>query len=835
MRVRLLVLLLAVLVLPAPALAAPAPVDSQPAATAVSPAAAATSEATTAQPNVLVILTDDQPMALFNRTLHPAVFGRLVDQGMTFNRSYVNTPFCCPSRSQLYTGLSEEHTGVDTNVTDQNLSPRPAHILRRPTIMQALRDRGYRTMLSGKWLNAESCAPREDFDRFTCTTTYRKKSPVIVEGGTARTVSGYTTDVLARRLADHVRETPATTPFFAVYAPPSPHLPFDDDRYATLRAPLPTGANTDEATLTSGKPEYAREHSSSPSERAQWASMFRGASQATRGMDDDIGRLLDSLGSRLDNTMVVFTSDNGYQFGEHRYEGKLVPYEESVRVPLVVRYPPLVPTTRARSVSALAQTVDVTATIAAVTGLNWAAGDGRSLVPVLTGQASAVRDAALITQCGGTSAPCAPRWERRADGPFLNASPPSYAAVVTRTAKYVEYVTGERELYDLAADPAELRNLAGSASSATLQTDLAAKLKAQRAPRLDTTITSGPLGALRTRVGRFTYFAPSRSATYQCRLIRTGAPTPSWRSCGDQEELMGAVPDGTYRFEVRGVDAGSVDSTPAAREFSVASTGPAVRIDSAPPARTRNTSLTFGFSSPTATSFGCALHRLNEPRTFTNCTSPSMTYGPLAPGRWVFSVVGRDSGGAVTWPPAQALVDLDTAPPVLWSDPRVPEVTRSADLTIRLRANEPATMRCSLDGASAVACGSAGRASYAMTGLRAGAHKLAVRATDTLGNAATTTVSWSVSQAVPLVSIASGPPAETTSTTATFTLSGTDRQSSGRRLRYFRVTVDGGPAFLSWTTLHLEGLARGRHQVAVTAVDAAGNESSPASYSWRVT
>jgi len=696
--------------------------------------------------------------------------------------------------------------------------------------MEALRDRGYRTMLSGKWLNAESCALRSDFDRFTCTTTYRKTSPVIVEGGTTRTAAGYTTDVLAGRLAEHVRETPAGTPFFAVYAPPSPHLPFDDDRYGTLRAPLPKGPNHDEATLTSGKPEHAREHSSSPTERALWQDEFRGAAQATRGLDDSIALLLDSLGSRLDNTMVVFTSDNGYHFGEHRYDGKLVPYEESVRVPLVVRYPPLVPTTRARSTGALAQTVDVTATIAAVAGVEWAAGDGRSLVPVLTGQASRVRESALITLCTGTSAPCAPRWERRADGPFRNASPPGYAALVTSTTKYIEYTTGEKELYDLAADPAELRNLAGSGQTG----EFAAQLRALRAPRLETTIAAGPFGAVRSRVARFSYFSPSRFATYQCRLVRDGATAPAWRGCGDQEELVAALPDGSYRFEVAGRDGDRVDATPATRQFSLSSTGPTVRIDTAPPARTRNTTLTFGFSSPTATSYSCALTRLGAPVVYSSCTGPSRTYSSVAPGRWVFSVIARNSTGRQSSIPAQALVDLDTAPPVLWGDPRVPHVTSSTAVTVRLRANEPADMRCSLNGAPAVACGSGGRASYAMTGLRLGAHKLAVQATDRLGNVGTTTVSWSVSQADPTVTISSGPPAQTSATTATFALSAVDGQVSGRLMRYFRVRVDRGPTFLSWTTLHLEGLARGRHVVEVTAVDLAGNESSPASYSWRV-
>ena len=80
---------------------------------------------------------------------------------MLFKRAYVNTSLCCPSRAQIITGLYEHHTGVDTNAVP----------LERPTIVEALHDIGYRTMLAGKYLNSWACTPRPEFDRWACVGT----------------------------------------------------------------------------------------------------------------------------------------------------------------------------------------------------------------------------------------------------------------------------------------------------------------------------------------------------------------------------------------------------------------------------------------------------------------------------------------------------------------------------------------------------------------------------------------------------------------------------------------------------------------------------------------
>src|SRR5712691_11235030 len=112
------------------------------------------------RPNILLFVADDQAWSDFDRRLNPTVFSQIVDQGVLFKRAYVNTSLCCPSRSEIMTGLYEHHTGVDANEVP----------LTRPTLPQALHSVGYRTMLAGKYLNSwPTCDPRPEFDRWLCT------------------------------------------------------------------------------------------------------------------------------------------------------------------------------------------------------------------------------------------------------------------------------------------------------------------------------------------------------------------------------------------------------------------------------------------------------------------------------------------------------------------------------------------------------------------------------------------------------------------------------------------------------------------------------------------
>ena len=327
------------------------------------------------RPNILLIVSDDQAWSDFDRQLMPTVFSQLVDQGVLFRRAYVNTSLCCPSRSEIMTGLYEHHTGVDAND-----SP-----LLRPTLPQSLHDAGYHTMLAGKYLNSwPSCDPRPEFDRSLCVSGEEPSglsllNPYINVDGTWTQFTRWQTDILSEQAADFIDTTPADQPFFVMYTPMSPHLPADDTRYEDMAVTPPRPPSFDVNTLTGGNPLYARRGPLSPEEIATSDDHFVHMAHSVRSLDDSVATLLQAVGDRADNTLVIYLSDNGFLYGEHRRFGKNDAWEGSVRVPMVIRYPALLPGSQSYVTDALAQNVDVAPTIADVAGIPWAA-DGRSLV-----------------------------------------------------------------------------------------------------------------------------------------------------------------------------------------------------------------------------------------------------------------------------------------------------------------------------------------------------------------------------------------------------------------------------------------------------------------------
>ena len=187
------------------------------------------------RPNVLILLSDDQAFRLFTGRLMPRTFADLVNRGVYFTRNYVNDSECCPSRASILTGLFAHDTGVDANTRPLD-GTTPA----RPTFVQALHDAGYRTMLDGKYLNSESCAPQPGWDEWICgkDPQMSEVDPILTIAGHTGVVHGYTADILADHAIDFIRRNadPAH-PFFVYYTPRDPHLPANDPRSATVRIP----------------------------------------------------------------------------------------------------------------------------------------------------------------------------------------------------------------------------------------------------------------------------------------------------------------------------------------------------------------------------------------------------------------------------------------------------------------------------------------------------------------------------------------------------------------------------------------------------------------------
>jgi arylsulfatase A-like enzyme len=194
----------------------------------------------------------------------------------------------------------------------------------------------------------------------------------------------------------------------------------------------------------------------------------RNAYRTLLAVDDLVEGVFGALEDKgvLDRTVVVFMTDNGYAFGEHRWEDKRCPYDECGHTPLLVRYPGRA----GRIVSALADNVDIAPTLADIAGVTPSIPlDGVSLLPIITGAATSVQDEVLLHWVGGNA-----RGIPGAGRTFV----PGYWGIRDAHYKYIEYATGDIELYNMKADPWELRNRAGDATFVDIQADLAARLHA---------------------------------------------------------------------------------------------------------------------------------------------------------------------------------------------------------------------------------------------------------------------------------------------------------------------------------------------------------------------
>ena len=775
------------------------------------------------RPNIVLLISDDQAWSTMSRDLMPSVYSQLVDEGVLFRRAYVNTSLCCPSRAQILTGLYEHDTGVDGNEVP----------LDRPTIVQALHDSGYRTMLAGKYLNSwNSCLPRPEFDRWSCVVSHEPSSnslldPMVNVDGNWQQFHGYQPDVLGDQLAEFISTTPDDQPFFAMYAPTSPHLPADDPRYDSMEVSPPRGPSWNVNTMTEGNPLFARRAAFSAQEIADSDDRYTRMARATRSLDDAVARILSSLGDRANDTLVVYLSDNGFLYGEHRRFGKNDAWEESVRVPMVVRYPAATgggPT----ATNALVQNIDIAPTLAEVAGIRWAA-DGRSFLPLLTGQEKQIRSAALIEHCRGASMGTIPCSGLLYDGG--NTDTPGFEGIVTDRYKYVRYDDGSVQVIDLKRDPLELHNLARRPGARGLRSWLAARLARRLRPAATTTIATGPGATLGSRVAAFTYFSPSRLATYRCRLIHDGEEEP-WHACPSAGTAYGDLAEGRYKFQVVGTDGhGHADPTPASRLFTVApTTGPSVGLLTHPDLTQTGDAASFTYTSSVAhAQFECRLSSWpDDDSPWSTCNPLGVSYAGLTDGAYLFEVRVHDPNtGAIGTPGAGWLFSVDTAGPVETIVSHPDEVTRRRAASFRFIADEllGEGTTCSLDGRAAAKCaGGHFRANH----LRPGAHTLRITATDRLGTKGVTTFQWTVVLHPPKLLVNDGPENQPAGTDAVFYL-----WSDGNP-PLFLCRLDGGPLMPCFNKAELSGLKVGPHALTAYSTDAAFNTSAPQVWHWMV-
>jgi arylsulfatase A-like enzyme len=432
------------------------------------------------RPSFIVILTDDQRHDEIEHM--PAVVQRLAGEGVTFDNAFVTTPLCCPSRASVLTAVYAHKHGIKL------LGGAPIFDA-RSTLATWLHGAGYRTALIGKYMNDNAkLAPRipagwdtwitfadepRSFLKAALYYDYRlNENGVMTRRGHAP--EDYSTDVLRNLAVRFVRES-AGQPFLLLFTPFAPHLPAipaarHGGRLADVA--LPSAPSFQEAD-TGDKPAYvaiarrlaARTVRGQPRDQAAEIRAMRVAAlESLLAVDEAVAALLDTLEElgRADDTVVIYTADNGVMWGEHWLLGKSVPYEEAIRVPLIIRYPRLIQGLRRDG--HLVLNLDLAPTVAELAGVAVPERvDGRSLVPLLraadTNGAVPWRSDFLIESFSTVPAP--------------------HRAVRSDRWKYVRNESDPpfEELYDLTRDPHEMENLLVVAPADPTHRDTAATMR----------------------------------------------------------------------------------------------------------------------------------------------------------------------------------------------------------------------------------------------------------------------------------------------------------------------------------------------------------------------
>ncbi len=463
----------------------------------------------------MILLDDLDAQSYFDAHRFPVFDHELVQRGTTFTHHFVTDSLCCPSRASILRGQLVHNHGTLGNEPPRGGFERfIAAGDEQSTVATWLHDAGYRTALFGKYLNGYPKSTNrghippgwDEWASPVAGNPYRELGYVMNENGRevryGTKARDYMVDVLTQKSVDFVRRASATEPFFLEIAPYVPHQPATPaprfaNRFAGARAPRT--ASFDRRAGRS-EPDWLRTRPPlSPPVVDYTDALYRKRLQDLLAVDDMIRSVVDALraSGRLDSTYLVVTSDNGFHLGQHRLPpGKQTPFEEDIRVPLVVRGPGVPSGAR---VDAMTATTDLAPTIAALAGAPIPEFvDGRSLVPLLGGDPPPAdwRDVALIEHYELVHPPRLPPDQDpyREDAPDAPSEPdddagyagaaladvprsrlsldvfvPSYQAIRTSRYLYAEYSGGARQLYDLRDDPHELHDLVRTADPALLQ------------------------------------------------------------------------------------------------------------------------------------------------------------------------------------------------------------------------------------------------------------------------------------------------------------------------------------------------------------------------------
>ncbi|MFM9955514.1 MAG: sulfatase-like hydrolase/transferase [Opitutaceae bacterium] len=436
------------------------------------------------RPNILLVVVDDLRFDDFGAAGHPFArtthLDRLAREGAQFKNFFAVTPLCSPSRANILTGLETRHHGILDN-TDR--SPR-SHAL--PTFARNLHAAGYHTGFIGKWHMGNDPTPRPGFDYWVAMKGQGEVAdPELYENGRLARVPGYVTDIFTERAVGFLQQR-RTAPFLLILSHKALHpnkvqradgtteaigeggfIPAE--RHKTLYAGAQPARRGNYAVPPRGKPALERPipglkplgpDTVTPDET------IRERLRMLAAVDEGLGQIFAELEKQgtLNQTVVMVIGDNGYFYGEHGLsEERRLAYEESVRLPLLVRYPPQVKA--GAEPTGMALTTDLAPTILELAGAPALPGiDGRSLVPLFARTPADWRKSFLI--------------EYTTDIVFPRTLKMGYDAVRTERYKFIRYreLAGMNELYDLQQDPFELTNLIGSPAAVGLRQQMETEL-----------------------------------------------------------------------------------------------------------------------------------------------------------------------------------------------------------------------------------------------------------------------------------------------------------------------------------------------------------------------
>jgi arylsulfatase A-like enzyme len=388
------------------------------------------------RPNVMVIVTDDQREGLKVMDKTRAAFA---DDGVLYDNAFVTTPLCCPARASIMTGRYVHNHGVMSNGEEDWKD-----LDHTQTLQAHLHDAGYKTALFGKFLNHWPVTmDPPNFDEWALLPDVTGRLGYYGSdwnvNGSIEKIERYSTRYLSDTTVDFIetQEAADTEPWYVYLATGAAHRSFvAEPKYADAAVPRWSGNAAVFERNKSDKPSYVR---NADFTFAEGKTLRKKQFRTLMSVDDMVGRIVSTIESLGEDTLILFTSDSGYMWGEHGLANKQVPYQQSIENVMWLRWPGhATGTTDERIVS----NVDIAPTIAAATGITIQT-DGHDLM-----DASWSRDRILLEYFGDDHAPTIPLW----------------ASTWTPEGQYIEYYSAagdliDREYYDLMADPWQLTNL----------------------------------------------------------------------------------------------------------------------------------------------------------------------------------------------------------------------------------------------------------------------------------------------------------------------------------------------------------------------------------------